>query len=329
MKKDVLIAAAAVVLVPVLCFGIATARGPYAPIESHPVTALDAPAGSGPAPGIPNAKIVMHINGTAVSEQEFNAFLAGAPEQYRSLAATPAGRRMLADNFVKMKLLEQEGRKNGADRDPQAAAQLALDRAQITAGYALQKLVPRPTDAELRAEYEKEKPRLSSMPLSHIVISCGDSPLPSRSGRKLSCEQALAVAQQVEKRLQGGESFSALARAVSDDPNSAAQGGALGNATHGVLPPEIEQAVFALRPNTASHPLQSPYGWHLFMVGQPTVTPFEEAKQSLEQQWRQKRVQEALDRMRSTANVELDPAFFGAEEKGRPSVMQQAPKNPS
>lgn len=46
---------------------------------------------------------------------------------------------------------------------------------------------------------------------------------------------------------------------------------ALGNITKADLPPEVQNVVFALKPNTFSAPVKSSLGWHIFRV--TTVTP--------------------------------------------------------
>lgn len=66
-------------------------------------------------------------------------------------------------------------------------------------------------------------------------------------------------------RLQGGESFEAVARSMSEGPD-ASQGGMLGTLKRGEMRPELEQIAFSLREGQFSQPVQSPYGIHILYV---------------------------------------------------------------
>jgi peptidyl-prolyl cis-trans isomerase SurA len=65
--------------------------------------------------------------------------------------------------------------------------------------------------------------------------------------------------------VQGGESFSDLARRFSNDA-SAPQGGDLGWLNPGETVPPFEKAMNALNIGELSQPVQSQFGWHLILV---------------------------------------------------------------
>lgn len=71
---------------------------------------------------------------------------------------------------------------------------------------------------------------------------------------------------QIRERIEQGEDYAALARAYSQDPGSASQGGDLGWVTPGTMVPEFEQAMNRLRPGEISQPVHSRFGWHLIEV---------------------------------------------------------------
>ena len=70
----------------------------------------------------------------------------------------------------------------------------------------------------------------------------------------------------LKDRILAGESFEDLARENSDDPGSAAGGGALGFIERGMMVPEFEAAAFALAPGEVSDPVRTSFGWHLVKV---------------------------------------------------------------
>lgn len=72
--------------------------------------------------------------------------------------------------------------------------------------------------------------------------------------------------QRLRERIVNGEDFAALARANSNDPRSATQGGELGWVSPGDLVPPFEKAMDALPVGGLSEPVQSQFGWHLIEV---------------------------------------------------------------
>jgi peptidyl-prolyl cis-trans isomerase SurA len=61
----------------------------------------------------------------------------------------------------------------------------------------------------------------------------------------------------------GADDFGAIAKAVSEDPGSANDGGDLGWTSAGTFVPEFEQALAALHENEISQPFHTQYGWHV------------------------------------------------------------------
>ena len=165
MKRDLLLAIAIILIVAGVCFGLATLRPDRPPRPSRPFSA--ASTGTTPATG---EKVVMRVNGEAVTEREFSAIIRQSPEQMQSMYATASGRRALADQLVKLKALQQEARKLGASEDPEIRTQLNLDQANLMANYALRKIVGTPTDTELQAEYAKNKNKMTAPTLSGGLI---------------------------------------------------------------------------------------------------------------------------------------------------------------
>ncbi|HVY63318.1 MAG TPA: peptidylprolyl isomerase [Gammaproteobacteria bacterium] len=70
----------------------------------------------------------------------------------------------------------------------------------------------------------------------------------------------------VRAQIQGGAEFATVARAVSEDPQSASQGGDLGWLSPGDTAPEFEQALANLPLHQLSDPVHSRFGWHLIEV---------------------------------------------------------------
>jgi len=76
-------------------------------------------------------------------------------------------------------------------------------------------------------------------------------------------EQRLSA---VRAQLQSGRSFKDMAAEVSEDPNSASNGGELPWFTQGQMPPAMEEMADNLAINELSRPFRTQFGWHLLQV---------------------------------------------------------------
>jgi len=71
---------------------------------------------------------------------------------------------------------------------------------------------------------------------------------------------------EIRERILGGEDFAAVAKAVSEDPQSAVDGGDLGWAGKGNFVPVFEEQMNKLQINEISQPFRSQFGWHIIQV---------------------------------------------------------------
>jgi peptidyl-prolyl cis-trans isomerase D len=113
---------------------------------------------------------------------------------------------------------------------------------------------------DVRAYYDANMERFVAADqrnISHILILVDDD---------VDDAAAEATAAEVLRRLDGGESFAALAAEFSQDPVSAAQGGDLGWATPGDYPEAFEAALFELEPGQVSAPVRTEFGFHVIQL---------------------------------------------------------------
>jgi peptidyl-prolyl cis-trans isomerase C len=302
VKRDLAIAASALVIILAVCFGLAAVRPNLPPRASTPF--------SEEAGVLPNERVVMKVNGEPVTEREFQEFLQQAPDEAKPFYNSPQGRPILAQQLVKLKALEQEGRRLGVDKDPEAITRMKMARAQMMAAFALQKLVAQPNDARLKAEYEKQKSNFETVELSHILIAYQGSAAKPRSGQVLTLDQAMKKADAIEAQLAKGVDFAQIARTESDDLGSANTGGMLGPVEPAGLPPELQRVVFTLREGEVSKPVRSPYGVHIFKAGSKQGRRFDEVKGMFVEKMRREDADLMINKLQKEAKVELDPKFF-------------------
>ncbi|HWW61535.1 MAG TPA: hypothetical protein VN181_09220, partial [Thermoanaerobaculia bacterium] len=179
MKKDLLSAVIVIAIIFGIAFFIHTMRPPVPPGPSQSVAA--AITASEP---LPDERVIMRVNGEAVTESEFGVFLSSLPAEQKQYFATPEGKMKLAEQIAAIKSLAQEGKKLGLGNDKNLRAELSLANAQVVAVATLRKLAE-PDAARLQAEYEKNRSHYGTMTLSHIVVAYAGGAISPKSGQPL------------------------------------------------------------------------------------------------------------------------------------------------
>ena len=142
--------------------------------------------------------------------------------------------------------------------------------------------VPGEIDEETLLQLYDEQPDRFITPeerqARHILVS-----LPGDADDE-TIAAARAEAGAILQRLDEGEDFAELAKAESDDPGSAGNGGDLGFFGRGLMTPEFEQAVFELEKGGRSDIVRSPFGFHIIEltdIRAEVAQPFEEVRAEL------------------------------------------------
>jgi len=115
---------------------------------------------------------------------------------------------------------------------------------------------------------------------SHILIAVDEG------SDEAAIAQARSEAQAVLERVRGGEDFAAVAKAVSQDPGSAEEGGDLGFFETGVMEPTFDRAVFNLQPGEISDLVRTPFGFHIIKlteIRESSGKSFEEVRDEVAQ----------------------------------------------
>ena len=162
------------------------------------------------------------------------------------------------------------------------------------------------TDEELRAYFEQVKDQYTSIErrnVRHILIEAGDDEA-----------AALALAQEVADRLQGGEDFATVAAADSDDVATAATGGELGWVDPETFEGDLKDAIFSLPLGQVSDPVRSPFGFHILRVDDIEAgnsSTFDEVRVELEAEYRKNK---SAERFYARAEKLAELAFENPSE---------------
>ena len=303
MRKDLVLAVIAILVIGVICFSLAAVRPPFRPTTSHPY-------GSKTLGPTASSHVVMKINGESVTQEEFEAAYTALPADMQRQFASEPGKMAFAEQLVRMKLLEQEAHRAGLDNDPKVAGQLAAQRTDLLADAAADKLIPQPTPQAVQEFYNKNRERFETLDISHILVAYAGGMVPPRNGVAPPETEAMNKALAIYAELQKGESFAAAAQKYSDDVNSARKGGELGPVAHGMLPQELDARVFQIPAGNFSGPIPSRLGIHIFRVNAKGVQPLEKVRAGVTQRVRQQNMFDRVEVLRRNAKVDFDDKFF-------------------
>jgi parvulin-like peptidyl-prolyl isomerase len=142
------------------------------------------------------------------------------------------------------------------------------------------------SEEELKAAYEADK----TATVRHILFK-------TQGKTDEEKDQVKKNAQDVLARAKAGEDFAALATEFTEDPGSQEKGGLYENFPKGRMVPEFEEASFTLPIGAISDLVETAYGYHIIKIvdRQKETKPFEEVKEQLENQLKQKNRRTAYD----------------------------------
>lgn len=253
----------------------------------------DAAKGTDAAAPAAAATTVATVNGKKLSNDMYDMFLQavmGQGQQHEP--PTDEQKAQIVDQLVNMTLAAQAAEKEGLEKDPKVAARVELLRTQILAEAASEKYMKAHpvSETELKAEYDTQVAGMAKeYKARHILVDKKET------------------AESIIRELQAGGDFSKLAAAESKD-SSAKSGGDLGWFSPQSMVKPFADAVAALEKGKyTTTPVQSEFGFHVIIlddVRSPEPPKFEDVKPQVEMFVQRKKLQEYLDGLRKTANIQ-------------------------
>ncbi|MDI3380518.1 MAG: peptidylprolyl isomerase [Rhodocyclaceae bacterium] len=207
---------------------------------------------------------------------------------------TPEMQSQLREEVIAREVFMQEAQKKGLDATDDFKAQMELARQAILIRQLFEdyrKANP-VSDADIKAAYDK------------LVAA--------NSGKEYKARHILVATEDEAKKviadLKKGAKFEDLAKKLSKDPGSGANGGDLDWTNPAGLVPEFSQAMIKLKKGeTTQVPVKSEFGWHVIRlddVREQSFPKLEEIKPQLAQQLQQQKLQEYQQSLREKAKVE-------------------------
>jgi peptidyl-prolyl cis-trans isomerase C len=332
------------VLIPVFVFSAAACRKGTEPVPAATAAAAAEPSQAEPPKPMPAElpDILARVNGQDVKKADFemlvrnmelsqgpipaerrDEILRGALDRlitYTVLQQEAKARSItVADNEIdeQLKSMRSQFQKEADFKKALEARGMSLDRLRADArvDIVITKMVEAEvatavpvTDDEVRAFYEKNPDkfkRAESMRASHILI------MVDQKADDAARKKARAEIDAILKRARGGEDFSKLAKAHSQD-GSAAQGGDLDFFARGRMVPEFDKAAFALKPGEISDVVTTQFGYHIIKATDrraAETVPLEkvspQVKQYLTNQKKQERADSFVAGLKQKSRIEV------------------------
>jgi peptidyl-prolyl cis-trans isomerase C len=243
------------------------------------------------APGAADKPVAM-VNGVPLSRELYD-FVAKSVAGKTATQLTEQQRSQLLDSLIRAEVVAQQAQKDGLDKKPETATAMAFQRLQLLDQAASENYLKdrKPTDAELKAEYDFQ---VSQMPkiqykARHILVKTKEE------------------ADKILVQLKHGGKFEDLAKANSID-NSKNSGGDLGWFNVSNMAKPFGDAVAALKKGeTTAQPVQTEFGWHIIRLDDTrdnVPPPYDSVKDRITQLVQQKKLEAYRDELMKTAKID-------------------------
>jgi parvulin-like peptidyl-prolyl isomerase len=268
-----------------------------------------------PAPPPTDPNVLLRSGTIEVTRIDYEAELTRLPEESRAgFGVNPQRVDQLLQNILVQKLLAADARAAGIDKDPLVQRRIALEADRVLTSQMVARIeheAGREFDAQpnrdrqARERYLVEKARFTApeqVTVTHILFDT----------KKRSRDEALREAEAVRARIAAGEDMVALAKALSDDPSAARNGGRLDYFGRERMDPAFSKAAFELKNvGDLSAPVESRFGIHVIRLEgrkEATVQPFEAVRGTLVAEQRKAYVErKRAERVAALAN---DPNLY-------------------
>lgn len=261
-----------------------------------------------------NEAVVARVGRSDITLSDLKTRLQETPAAYQQYVATPDGRRQFLNLLIRERILMEQARQAGLERDETYRKTVDQYKAQwerrlkdfkeslLVESY-LRQLRSKDlavTDIELQryfSEHQTDYQTPVEMQTSHILVRT-----PQEADAALM-------------RLRKGEPFEKLARELSMDPATAAKGGKLSPFRRGQLVPEFEEAAAKLSTGQVSGVVKTTFGYHIIKkLGQTKLPPraFADVKDEIRSTLERAKFEQWVTRTQSSMGVTVNDQTLAA-----------------
>lgn len=216
-------------------------------------------------------KVLAVVAGEEITQEIFDTFLKGVPEQQQMYLSNPQFREQCFEQLVALFLFAKKGEEDKLEETEEFQKVFASAKRDIMAQMSIRDTLKgiSVSDEEIKAYYDANKAQFNkgeAVSAKHILVESEEK-----------CNEILASITNGEK------TFEDAAKESSTCP-SGQKGGDLGQFGKGQMVPEFEQAAFAAEIGQVVGPVKTQFGFHLIKVevkNEAEVAAFEEVKENI------------------------------------------------
>jgi parvulin-like peptidyl-prolyl isomerase len=176
--------------------------------------------------------------------------------------------------------------------------------------------------ADVKAFYDANRDRFSQVQVKALYVSFV-SGAAAGPGKHVTEAEARIKIEALLKQIRAGADFVQMVRKHSEDKTSAEKDGDFGNLRRSDnLPDAVRTAIFALKAGEVSEPVRQPNGFYLFRAEKITEQPFDQVRDEVFSELREKRFGEWMAQTQRSVEVKL------ADDTPPPAVSPVAPAPP-
>jgi peptidyl-prolyl cis-trans isomerase C len=233
-------------------------------------------------------------------------------EKQEMMKQNPIYKATILQRIVQGKVLSRIAREQGFDKKSHIQEQVEMLTNDFLAMQYLQHEIANNievTDDDMQLYYkthEEEFVMPEMVHAGHILIRV------AKTDDEEKKKRARTEAENILKRIKGGEDFGKLATEFSDDKGSRDKGGDLGFFPKGKTVPSFERAAFELKVGDVSDIVETSYGYHIIKVFEKReagLKPYEKIKDKVRQKvldvTKKTKIDEFTEKAMRDAGVEL------------------------
>lgn len=216
-------------------------------------------------------KVLAVVAGEEITQEIFDTFLKGVPEQQQMYLSNPQFREQCFEQLVALFLFAKKGEEDKLEETEEFQKVFASAKRDIMAQMSIRDTLKgiSVSDEEIKAYYDANKAQFNkgeTVSAKHILVESEEK-----------CNEILAAITNGEK------TFEDAAKESSTCP-SGQKGGDLGTFGKGQMVPEFEQAAFEAEIGQVVGPVKTQFGFHLIKVeakNEAEAAAFEEVKENI------------------------------------------------
>lgn len=216
-------------------------------------------------------KVLAVVAGEEITQEIFDTFLKGVPEQQQMYLSNPQFREQCFEQLVALFLFAKKGEEDKLEETEEFQRVFASAKRDIMAQMSIRDTLKgiSVSDEEIKAYYDANKAQFNkgeTVSAKHILVESEEK-----------CNEILASITNGEK------TFEDAAKESSTCP-SGQKGGDLGTFGKGQMVPEFEQAAFTAEIGQVVGPVKTQFGFHLIKVeakNEAEAAAFEEVKENI------------------------------------------------